>query len=98
MESEIDPICTTLLKLVNCFYMFPPCLDFKLLLPCASFCVDLVEYYALCFAQVARHIRNRTVQDHFLRFNCREAESYYIGLNETLFQLDDESCLKIPDG
>ena len=97
-DSEIDPICITLLDLISCFYKFPPCLDFKLLLPCDSFCVNIVEYYTLCFAQVAKHIRNKVVQDHFILFNCREAESYYIGLDEGLFQLDDESCLKIPDG
>ena len=98
LNSDIDPVCITLLDIVNCFYTFPPCLDFKLLLPCASVCVELVEYYTLCFAKVAKHIRDKTVSDHFLRFNCHAAESYYIGHDERLFQLDDEICLKIPYG
>ena len=98
LNSDIDPVCITLLEIVDCFYTFPPCLDFKLLLPCASTCLELVEYYLVCVVQIGKHIRDKTVSDHFLRFRCRAAESYYIGHDKRLFQLDEENCLTMPNG
>ena len=97
LESDIDRICITLLDLIICIYRFPPCQDFKLILPCGSICADFSRFLRICFTAIVQHVNNQTVRDHFAFFNCLP-ETYYVDYDRRYFVPIDNYCVDLPDG
>ena len=98
LSSDIDPVCTAILDLIICFYRFPPCLDFKLLLPCATSCGEILRFFVICYDSIAEHINDRAIVNHFSDYRCRVAESYYRGYDSRYFKFNDAQCIDIPNG
>ena len=101
LDSGIDPVCITILDTFICIYKFPLCLDFKLLLPCATACADVFDHFGTCISastiSIAR-FNNQTLNDHFARFDCDSPESYYIGYDERYFLPINMHCMDLPPG
>ena len=98
LSSDIDPVCIGILDMIICFYSFPPCLDFQLLLPCASSCGEILRFFVICYYSIVQHINNDAIWNHFTDYRCRVAESYYTGYNSRYFKFNDVQCINIPEG
>ena len=94
----MDPFCIAVLDLITCFFRFPPCLDFKLILPCTSSCGELIKFYANCADKITEHIHDDIIRDHFTNIRCRVTDTYYIGYEKSLFEFDDDICIDILNG
>ena len=97
LDSDIDPLCITLLDVLICIYKFPLCLDFNLILPCATACGDVLRLLGICFS-VIPITNNQAINNHFARFDCRSPESYYVGYDARYFLPTDMHCFDIPPG
>ena len=98
LNSDIDPICITIFDFITCFFRYPPCSDFKLILPCTGSCGELIGFYASCSNEIAEHINDTIIRDHFIDLRCRVTDTYYIGYEKSLFDFDDDICIDIPNG
>jgi len=74
--------CEMLLRIVLCFYLFPPCdaIDSELIPFCITRCPELNNALVICFQRLnflgaAQNFR--TLAEAFSDFNCSDPESYY---------------------
>ena len=86
---NVNNFCFNFVAWVTCFYSFPPCKDFKLLLPCENTCDFLSNDIEVCLNDVLDIIEqlNFTIlQEYFfMDFDCYTTDDYYINFKQPYF-------------
>ena len=92
-------MCITIFDFITCFFRFPPCSpDFRLLLPCTGSCGEIIGFYSSCSSEIAEHINDTVIRDHFTALRCRAEDTYYDGYEKSLFEFDDDICIDLSNG
>ena len=96
LKSDIDPSCITILDGIICTFRFPPCLDNKLMLPCENTCLELLQFFVICYEAIVDHVNDKAVRAHFEGYRCLSPESYFDGYDARYF--NGEQCISVPNG
>ena len=88
---DVDDSCIIILQWISCFYRYPPCLNYKLLLPCADICGKILTFFVLCHDVIETQVDDVPVRLHFRSLGCRIAETYYDGYNNKEYFINDDS-------
>ena len=93
-HNDTDPDCITILRWVTCFYTYPPCLNYKLLLPCTDACGQILSFFLICHDVIETEVEDVSVRLHFRQLGCLIAETYYEGYSKIYFINDDSECIE----
>ena len=88
-SPDVNNFCFSLVAWSACFYSFPPCKDFKLLLPCEQTCDFLTNNIEVCLDDVLdtfRRLNFTILKDYFfVDFDCYTTDDYYINFKQPYF-------------
>ena len=89
-----DPACITILQWITCLFAYPPCLNYKLLLPCEDACGDVISIFGTCDDVIRTEVDDDPVRLHLRNVRCRIAESFYEGYSEVYFINEGSECFE----
>ena len=92
LSNSTRPFCNELLDSTICFYQFPPCEDFKLLLACSNSCELFFDQIQQCFGDRIATIEDTILSNLLTDFSCSNVNHYYIGYNNSFFLPMTNNC------
>ena len=93
-HADTDPVCITILQWIICLFAFPPCSNYKLLLPCTDVCGEIISFFLICFDVIETQVDDVAVRLHFRSFGCLIAETYYEGYGKIYFINEGNECFE----
>ena len=91
-HADTDTVCITILRWIICIFTYPPCSNYKLLLPCSDTCGDILLFFLTCHNVIETQVEDVSVRLHFRSLSCVIAETYYEGYGRIYFNNEGSEC------
>ena len=93
-HADTDAVCITILRWIICVFAYPPCSNYKLLLPCSDTCGNILSFFLTCHDVIETQVDDVPVRLHFRSFGCLIAETYYEGVDKIYFNNNGSECFE----